>query len=112
MSQSAIVCLGLSHLKRHLGTRNAGIKARKRELHTSLAGSTMMLISNLVEAHRSSIACCCRQATLQDISKANLDCHASWFTIFKMHNTVTGIVVFHYCTLITAPQDAHTRLVL
>ena len=59
----------------------------------------MMLISNLAEAHRSSIAASLRQATLQDISKANLDCHASWFTIIKMHNTVTEIVVFQYCTL-------------
>ena len=59
----------------------------------------MMLISNLAEAHLSSIAAA-RQATLQDISKANLDCHASWFTIFKMHNTITEIVVFHCCTLL------------
>ena len=44
------------------------IKARTRELHTSLAGSTMMLISNLAEAHCSLIAAA-RQATLQDISK-------------------------------------------
>jgi len=59
----------------------------------------MMLISNLAEAYRSSIAASLRQATLQDISKATLDCHASWFKIFKMHNIVTEVVVFHYCTL-------------
>ena len=47
-----------------------------------------MVISNLAEAHCSSIAAAI-QAALQDISKANLDCHASWFTIFKMYNTVT-----------------------
>ena len=59
---------------------------RGRE-NCTLAGSTMMLISNLAEVHHSSIAASLRQATLQDISKAtcNLDCHASWFTIFKMH---------------------------
>ena len=32
------------------------LKRERVELHTSLAGSTMMLISNLAEAHRSSIA--------------------------------------------------------
>ena len=50
------------------------LKRERVELHTSLAGSTMMLISNLAEAHRSSIVASLRQATLQDISIANLDC--------------------------------------
>ena len=58
-----------------------------RKGHTSLAGSTMMLISNLAEAHRSSIAA--DRLNYKNVSKAYLDCHASWFTIFKIHNTVT-----------------------
>ena len=40
-----------------------------RKGHTSLASSTMMLISNLAEAHRSSIAAA-RQATLQEYFKS------------------------------------------
>ena len=40
-----------------------------RKGHTSLAGSTMILTSNLAEAHRSSIAAA-RQATLQEYFKS------------------------------------------
>ena len=99
MSRSTIVCSGFSCLQRHLGTRkwwNAGIKVKKRELYTSLAGSTMMLINNLAEAH---LAAAIERLHYKIFQKLIWIVMLAGSQFLKMHNTITEIVVFHYCTL-------------
>ena len=69
-SGDELVCLeeepNISIIKQGISSLEDVYSFLDRKGHTSLAGSTMKLISDLAEAHRSSLAAAARQALLQE----------------------------------------------